>query len=153
MPARQYSIASRLHIRPRPPNLRQVHLMPVEFSQKWDEQHRQKIPSLSVSSIRRSGGKRERNGAYLRKSESRNQVITFVAAGEGPKRKHHGSAGLAVVEIQGLRNPCPQIDKFQSGLPEQFIVRDENRMIIGRLAVSWLPWNWRRDLGRIGQSL
>jgi len=32
------------------------------------------------------------------------------------------AAGLAVVEIQGLRNPCPQIDKFQSGLREQFIV-------------------------------
>jgi MOSC domain-containing protein YiiM len=40
----------------------------------------------------------------------------------------------AVIQIQGLRNPCPQIDKFRSGLKEKFIVRDENRNIIGRLA-------------------
>lgn len=40
----------------------------------------------------------------------------------------------AVVVIQGLRNPCPQIDKFREGLKERFVVRDEARGIVGRRA-------------------
>jgi hypothetical protein len=33
-----------------------------------------------------------------------------------------------------LRNPCPQIDKFRTGLKEQFVVRDDERRIVGRRA-------------------
>lgn len=40
----------------------------------------------------------------------------------------------AVITLTGLRNPCPQIDKFQAGLKEQFLVRDEERNIVRRLA-------------------
>ncbi|KAG7284238.1 hypothetical protein NEMBOFW57_010602 [Staphylotrichum longicolle] len=40
----------------------------------------------------------------------------------------------AVVVIQGLRNPCPQIDKFREGLKERLVVRDEARRIVGRRA-------------------
>jgi hypothetical protein len=39
-----------------------------------------------------------------------------------------------VVVIQGLRNPCPQIDKFRPGLKESFLVRDGERKIVGRMA-------------------
>lgn len=39
-----------------------------------------------------------------------------------------------VVVLTGLRNPCPQIHKFRSGLQESFIVRDEERKIIERKA-------------------
>ena len=39
-----------------------------------------------------------------------------------------------VVVIQGLRNPCPQIDKFRAGLKERFVVRDGERKIVGRRA-------------------
>jgi len=39
-----------------------------------------------------------------------------------------------IVMIQGLRNPCPQIDKFRPGLKESFVVRDEERNIVGRKA-------------------
>ncbi|EAQ92107.1 hypothetical protein CHGG_00342 [Chaetomium globosum CBS 148.51] len=40
----------------------------------------------------------------------------------------------AVVVIQGLRNPCPQIDRFRPGLKELFVVRDGERRIVGRTA-------------------
>lgn len=39
-----------------------------------------------------------------------------------------------IVVLTGLRNPCPQIHKFRSGLQEKFIVRDEERRIIERRA-------------------
>lgn len=38
------------------------------------------------------------------------------------------------VRITGLRNPCPQIEKFRKGLQERFIVRDQQRKIIARKA-------------------
>ena len=39
-----------------------------------------------------------------------------------------------VVVVTGLRNPCPQIEKFEKDLQEKFITRDEQRNIIGRKA-------------------
>lgn len=39
-----------------------------------------------------------------------------------------------VIVLQGLRNPCPQIDKFRPGLKETFIVRNEERNIVERTA-------------------
>lgn len=36
--------------------------------------------------------------------------------------------------VTGLRNPCPQIDKFRAGLKEKLLVRDDSRQIVGRLA-------------------
>ena len=36
--------------------------------------------------------------------------------------------------VTGLRNPCPQIEKFRKGLKEKFIVRDDDGRIIGRKA-------------------
>jgi MOSC domain-containing protein YiiM len=39
-----------------------------------------------------------------------------------------------IVCITGLRNPCPQIEKFKSGLQEKFIVRDQERKIVDRKA-------------------
>lgn len=40
----------------------------------------------------------------------------------------------ASIRITGLRNPCPQIEKFRKGLQERFIVRDEQRKIVARKA-------------------
>jgi MOSC domain-containing protein YiiM len=39
-----------------------------------------------------------------------------------------------IVRVTGLRNPCPQIEKFKSGLKEKFVVRDEQRKIVHRKA-------------------
>ena len=40
----------------------------------------------------------------------------------------------ATIRITGLRNPCPQIDKFRTGLREKFLVRDKDRNVVGRKA-------------------
>ncbi len=48
-----------------------------------------------------------------------------------------GADGLQTdpfVRITGLRNPCPQIEKFKVGLQEKFNVRDEERQIVDRKA-------------------
>lgn len=44
------------------------------------------------------------------------------------------AAAAAAVRITGLRNPCPQIEKFRTGLQERFIVRDDERKIVARKA-------------------
>ncbi len=36
--------------------------------------------------------------------------------------------------MQGLRNPCPQIDRFREGLKEMLVVGDGERRIVGRRA-------------------
>lgn len=45
-----------------------------------------------------------------------------------------GEDNHAVVVVQGLRNPCPQIDRFRAGLKDSFLVRDDERRIVRRLA-------------------
>lgn len=40
----------------------------------------------------------------------------------------------ACVVVRGLRNPCPQIEKFREGLQERFLERDEQRNIQVRKA-------------------
>lgn len=40
----------------------------------------------------------------------------------------------AVVRVTGLRNPCLQIRRFQSGLQERCLVRNEAREIVERRA-------------------
>lgn len=57
--------------------------------------------------------------------------------GDGAKDyyyKRDGDGDHAVVVLQGVRNPCPQIDRFRPGLKETFLVRDEERRIVRRLA-------------------
>lgn len=62
--------------------------------------------------------------------------VDLLGLGRGTKlhfgKRNHGEH--VVVEITGLRNPCPQIDKFRQGLKEKFIIRDETRNIVGRKA-------------------
>jgi len=53
--------------------------------------------------------------------------LVFVNGGEEQDKS-------AVVRITGLRNPCPQIDKFQKGLKEGCLLRDEERNVVGRKA-------------------
>ena len=40
----------------------------------------------------------------------------------------------AVATVTGLRNPCPQISKFQKGLQEQCLVRNASKEIVERKA-------------------
>ncbi|KAK2779917.1 hypothetical protein FQN52_002315 [Onygenales sp. PD_12] len=119
---------SRLHIKPPPPNLRQVHLI-----------HSELLASVSTSA--------ETTGKPLQPGDLGENITTtgldLLALGKGTKLRFVVDDGkddddddgsVAVVEVQGLRNPCPQIDKFQKGLKEKFVVRDANRAVVGRLA-------------------
>ncbi|KAF9893153.1 hypothetical protein FE257_012565 [Aspergillus nanangensis] len=110
---------SRLHIKPPPRNLRQVHLIPMEL-----------FDAVTTSKKLRSGDLGENittQGIDLKRL-SRGTRLRFVAANGAT------TATTPTVQITGLRNPCPQIDQFQTGLKEKMLVRDANRQIVGRLA-------------------
>ena len=62
----------------------------------------------------------------------RGTKLHFLPAGSEGDTKLAGER--PVVVITGLRNPCPQIEKFRKGLQEKFIVRDEQRSIVVRKA-------------------
>ncbi|KAE8381617.1 PK beta-barrel-protein domain-containing protein-like protein [Aspergillus bertholletiae] len=116
---------SRLHIKPPPANLRQVHLIPTEILTQ--------ISSMMASEMK----------SQLMAPGSLGQNITtegidLLSLGAGTELRFVDDTSVrdneAVIVVTGLRNPCPQIDKFQAGLKERFLVRDGNRRIIGRLA-------------------
>jgi MOSC domain-containing protein YiiM len=117
---------SRLHITPPPANLRQVHLIPIEILEKVsaglsdDEKNRVMEPGALGQNITTRGL----------------DLLSFSVGTElhfDDASNPDGAAG-AVIILTGLRNPCPQISKFQPGLQERFIVRDAERKIVGRLA-------------------
>ncbi|KAL4745157.1 hypothetical protein BDW72DRAFT_211740 [Aspergillus terricola var. indicus] len=117
---------SRLHIRPVPANLRQVHLMPIEILQRVsdglsaDETTRLLSPGALGQNITTQGVDLLALpvGTELR----------FVNDGDG------GDENGPVLVLTGLRNPCAQINRFCPGLQERFLVRDAKREITGRLA-------------------
>jgi MOSC domain-containing protein YiiM len=117
---------SRLHITPPPANLRQVHLIPIEILEKVsaglsDDEKRRVLESGAL------GQNITTQGLDLL-SLSVGTELHFV-----DPSNPDDTAG-AVIVLTGLRNPCPQINKFQPGLQERFIVRDAERKIVGRLA-------------------
>lgn len=110
---------SRLHINPPPLNLRQVHLLQSEilheFGVKPGEMG-ENITTVAIDLLRLGRGTR----------------IRFLPGAEGANGAHVEEH--PVVRVTGLRNPCPQIEKFQVGLQEKFIVRDGERRIVSRRA-------------------
>lgn len=120
---------SRLHIKPPPPNLRQVHLIHSELFSEFE-------------SVLGPDGK-----PYIVKPGDLGENITtsgidLLALGVGTKL-HFLDPGTGedvegknhpVVTVTGLRNPCPQISKFQEGLQEQCLVRNASREIVERKA-------------------
>ena len=110
---------SRLHIKPPPANLRQVHLIQYETLKQYD---------LKPSDI---GENITTHGIDLL-ALSKGTKLHLVPAGSGSDIKAAGAH--PVVVITGLRNPCPQIEKFRRGLQEKFIVRDAKRNIVARKA-------------------
>ena len=151
---------SRLNIRPPPPNLRQVHLIQSEIFEEIrenelcdDDSHRRNADkdvsflSFFSSSSSKPGfsshpkllpGQLGENITTERidlLSLGEGSVLRFVDNGGDSEEKQEAvSTPVAAVRITGLRNPCPQIEKFRSGLQERFIDRDEQRKIIGRKA-------------------
>ena len=119
---------SRLHIRPPPKNLRQVHLMHSELFEELSHHSKngkyftinpgdlgENITTQGVDLLNLSAGTR------LHFVDSANKADGDLFAGP-------------VVRLTGLRNPCPQIDKFQDGLREMCMVKDVNGTIIRRKA-------------------
>ena len=116
---------SRLKIMPPPPNLRQLHLLHSElFGQiqnKVNPEDGSVLPGQLGENITTLG-------------------IDLLGLGEGTLLRFvageddGGSDDVAAVRIMGLRNPCPQIEKFRKGLQEQCIVRDDERKIVARRA-------------------
>ncbi|MCJ1465723.1 hypothetical protein MMC07_004342 [Pseudocyphellaria aurata] len=116
---------SRLKIKPPPPNLRQVHLIQSElFGQVQDKMNHEDgsvLPGQLGENITTLGID------LLGLSEG--TLLRFVAGEDDV-----GSDDVAAIRIMGLRNPCPQIEKFRKGLQEQCIVRDDERKIVARKA-------------------
>jgi hypothetical protein len=115
---------SRLHIRPRPANLRQVHLQSLEMLRSVDVE-----PSTLGENITTEGIELSRLGRG-----DRLHFVPRVVLDEDQDEEKWRDVPHAVVCVQGLRNPCPQIERYRKGLQEKFIVRDEQRAIIRRLA-------------------
>ncbi|KAL2130910.1 hypothetical protein VTI74DRAFT_5794 [Chaetomium olivicolor] len=118
---------SRLHLSPPPPNLRQVHLISKEILDACNVlpgQIGENVTTVGIDLL--SLGK----GTKLHFLPPRNSPTS----GEEEEDDELMTAPHPIVVLQGLRNPCPQIDKFRPGLKEQFIVRDHERRIVGRKA-------------------
>jgi MOSC domain-containing protein YiiM len=104
---------SRVKQNPDQPNLRQVHLVHAEL---FDE--------LSDKGFRVTPGDIGENIAT--------RGIDLLGLPTGA-RLHIGAA--AVVEVTGLRNPCSQLDAFQSGLTAACIDRDDEGNLIRKAGV------------------
>lgn len=111
---------SRLHIRPSPPNLRQVHLMHSELFEEFLDAGYSVSPGQLGENVTTLGVDLLALG--------RGTLLHFLCNGKELTDDH------AVVRLAGLRNPCRQIDKFQSGLREKCLLRDGDRNVMGRKA-------------------
>lgn len=104
---------SRVARDPTQPNLRQVHLIHSELHDELA-----------------AGGFVVKPGDMGENITTRGIDLLGLPIGA---RLHIGSA--AVVELTGLRNPCVQIDRFQSGLLAAVVGRDETGEIVRKSGV------------------
>lgn len=111
---------SRIKADPTKPNLRQVHLIHSELFVEFLESGFQVFPGQLGENITTVG--------VDLLALSAGTLLHFLNDGSELSDAH------AVVKLTGLRNPCPQIDKFQNGLKEVCLLRDENWNIVGRKA-------------------
>ncbi|MGW2368865.1 MOSC domain-containing protein [Streptomyces sp. NPDC001667] len=99
---------SRVARDPGQPNLRQVHLIHEELFDEVGEA-----------------------GFTVRAGELGENVTTRGIDLLGlPRGTRLRLGDRAVVEVTGLRNPCPQIEAFQKGLLKQVIGRDEHGAVV-----------------------
>jgi hypothetical protein len=104
---------SRVRANPMQPNLRQVHLIPVEL-----------FDDVAQAGFTVTSGEMGENVT------TRGLDLIHLPRGT---RLRLGSD--AVVEITGLRNPCSQIDDFQPGLLAQMVGKDEAGNIVRKAGV------------------
>lgn len=104
---------SRVAVDPTQPNLRQVHLIHAELHEE-----------LQAAGFVVSAGQMGENITT--------RGIDLLSLPTGTKL-HLGDT--AIVEITGLRNPCSQLDRFQSGLMAAVLGRDEQGKLIRKAGV------------------
>lgn len=104
---------SRMKIKPLPANLRQVHLIHSELFQELKEAGFTVQPLQLGENITTQG-------------------VDLLSLPTGT-RLHLGQQ--AVVEVTGLRNPCPQIENFQPGLLEKMTSRTPEGKLIRKSGV------------------
>ncbi|MCW3101114.1 MAG: hypothetical protein JWL77_6732 [Chthonomonadaceae bacterium] len=104
---------SRVAQDPNQPNLRQIHLIHAELH---DE--------LNVAGFLVSAGQMGENITT--------RGINLLALPTGA-RLHIGDT--AIVEVTGLRNPCPQLDQFQPGLMAAVLGRDDQGELVRKAGI------------------
>jgi len=104
---------SRVKANPEQPNLRQVHLIHAELHDELNAQ------GFNVSA-----------GQMGENVTTRGVDLLHLPKGT---RLHLGES--AIVEITGLRNPCAQIEAFQSGLLKACLDKDEQGNVIRKTGV------------------
>ena len=118
---------SRLHIKPPPKNLRQVHLFDLEILDEYDVKPGELGENVTTVGMGLLG-------------LGRGTRLHFLPASVGGEDGDVNELEISkvrdhpVLVVTGLRNPCPQINRFRAGLQERFITRDEERKIIARRA-------------------
>ncbi|OCT53698.1 hypothetical protein CLCR_10831 [Cladophialophora carrionii] len=134
---------SRLKIRPPPKNLRQVHLLDLGILDELNVKPGdlgENITTKGLKLLELGTGTRLHfmspaamangtTGGDLGDSGLGSGSVLSVATRERSEAVDH-----PVLVVTGLRNPCPQINHFRSGLQERFIERDEQRTIVVRKA-------------------
>lgn len=103
----------RARLDPTQPNLRQVHLISVELIDELVAKGFHVSPGIMGENVTTRG-------------------IDLIGLPTGA-RLHIGPG--AIVEITGLRNPCRQLDDYQSGLKGAVLDRDVDGTLIGRAGV------------------
>lgn len=112
---------SRMHIKPPPPNLRQVHLIDQAVLQEHNLVPGEIGENVTTSDI----------DLLELAEDTKLHFVGFETAREDALELNQEHP---IVVVAGLRNPCPQIEKHRKGLQEMFITRDEERRIVGRKA-------------------
>ena len=98
---------------PSQPNLRQVHLI-----------HSELFCQLSAKGFTVSYGQLGENVTT--------RDVDLLGLPQGA-RLHMGKS--AVIQVTGLRNPCYQLDRFQTGLLEALVMRDDQGRLIRKAGI------------------
>ena len=104
---------SRRRWRPHEPNLRQVHLVADELLDELRARGFEVRPGVIGENLTTRG-------------------LDLLALPTGARLR---IGDVAVLEVTGLRNPCVQLDRYQAGLMQAVLERDEDGGLIRRAGI------------------
>ena len=104
---------SRVRANPDQPNLRQVHLLQVEFVEELAEQGFAVAPGTMGENVTTRG----------------------LALLDLPRGTRLMLGASAIVELTGLRNPCIQLERYQPGLMQAALARDAGGRLVRKAGV------------------